>query len=137
MAFKRGCNSLAGFDYIEFGHVYWNCWPFLDNSAHFMYVKFFYKFNIIKCCQAFLDVTPSFKSHFLHAYSYFCGLKHSKSHCFLCQLTKINFGTPMQRYVSINDYWIVIISNRHFHFHLYQMIIKWKWKTPRKITTDV
>ena len=25
--------------------MYWNCWPFLDDSAHFMYVNFLYKFN--------------------------------------------------------------------------------------------
>ena len=25
--------------------MYWNCWPFIDNSAHFMYVKNSYKFN--------------------------------------------------------------------------------------------
>ena len=59
------------------------------------------KFYIIKCCQAFLAVISSFKSHCLYAYSYFCGLKHSKSHCFSCQLTKINFGVPMQKYVSV------------------------------------
>ena len=37
-------------------------------------------------------------------YSYFCGLEHSKSHCFSCQLTKINFGVPIQIicYPSIN-----------------------------------
>ena len=43
MSFKRWCNSwkcLAVFEYIEFGlTMYWNCLPFLDNSAHFMYVK--------------------------------------------------------------------------------------------------
>ena len=59
------------------------------------------KFHIIKCCQAFSAVTLSFKSHYLYAYSYFCGLKHSKSHCFSCQLTKINFGVPMQKYVPL------------------------------------
>ena len=25
--------------------MYWNYWPFLDNSVHFMYFKIFYKFN--------------------------------------------------------------------------------------------
>ena len=54
------------------------------------------KFYTIKCCQAFLDDTLSFKSHCLYGYSYFCGLEHSKSHCFSCQLTKINFGVPIQ-----------------------------------------
>ena len=49
------------------------------------------KFYIIKCCQAFLAVTSSFKSHCLYAYSYFSVLKHSKSYCFSCQLTKIRF----------------------------------------------
>ena len=56
------------------------------------------KFYIIKCCQAFLAVTSSFKSHCLYAYSYFCGLKQD---CFSCQLTKFNFWVPMQRYVSL------------------------------------
>ena len=59
------------------------------------------KFYVIKCSQAFLAVESSFKSHCLYAYSYFCGLKHSKSHCFSCQLTKINFGVPIQKYVSL------------------------------------
>ena len=59
------------------------------------------KFYIIKCYQAFLAVTLPFRSHCFYAYSYFCGLKHSKSHCFSCQLTKINFGVPMQKYVSL------------------------------------
>ena len=59
------------------------------------------KFYIIKCYQAFLAVTLPFRSHCLYAYSYFCGLKHSKSHCFSCQLTKINFGVPIQKYVSL------------------------------------
>ena len=36
---------MAAFDYIELGHMYWNYWPFLDNSVHFMYVKKSYKFN--------------------------------------------------------------------------------------------
>ena len=54
------------------------------------------KFYTIKCCQAFLDDTLSLKSHCLYGYSYFCGLEHSKSHCFSCQLTKINFGVPIQ-----------------------------------------
>ena len=31
--------------YIEFKHLYWNCWPFLDNSVHFMCVKKSHKFN--------------------------------------------------------------------------------------------
>ena len=60
------------------------------------------KFYIIKCCQAFLAVTSSFKIHCLNTYSYFCGLKYWKLHCFSCQLTKINFGVPMQKYVSPN-----------------------------------
>ena len=59
------------------------------------------KFYIIKCCQAFLAIASSFKSHCLCTYSYFCGLKYSKLHCFSCQLTKINFGVPMQKYVSL------------------------------------
>ena len=54
------------------------------------------KFYLIKCCQAFLGVISSFRSHYLYAYSYFCGLKHSKSHSFSCPITKINFGVPMQ-----------------------------------------
>ena len=54
------------------------------------------KFYIIKCCQAFLAVTSSFKSHCLYAYSYFSVLKHSKSYCISYQLTKINFEVPMQ-----------------------------------------
>ena len=59
------------------------------------------KLYIIKCCQAFLAVISSCKSHFLYAYSYFCGLKHLKPDCFSCQLTKINFWVPMQTYVSL------------------------------------
>ena len=58
------------------------------------------KFYIIKCCQAFLGVISSFRSHCLYAYSYFCGLKHSEPGCFLSQLTKINFWVPVQRYES-------------------------------------
>ena len=68
-------------------------WPTIPIHLH--------KFYMIKCCRAFLSVTLSFKSHCLYAYSYFCGSKHSKSHCFSCQLTKINFGLPMQKYVSL------------------------------------
>jgi hypothetical protein len=60
------------------------------------------KFYIIKCRQAFLAITSYFKSHCLYAFSYFCGLKYWKLHCFSCQLTKINFGVPMQKYVSPN-----------------------------------
>ena len=26
----------SAFEYIEFGHLYWNCWPFLDNSVCFV-----------------------------------------------------------------------------------------------------
>lgn len=59
------------------------------------------KFYIIKFSRAFLAIKSSFKDHCLYAYSYFCGLKHSKSHCFSCQLTKINFWAPMQKYVSL------------------------------------
>ena len=47
------------------------------------------------------SVTLSFKSHCFYAYSYFCGLKHSKSHCFSCQFTKMSFEVPMQKYVSL------------------------------------
>ena len=70
------------------------------------------KFYIIKCCQAFLAVTSPFKSQFSYAYSYFCGLKHSKSHCFSCQLTKINFGVPMQKYVSPDLYMPILIYSK-------------------------
>ena len=72
-------------------------WIFQKWPTITMYIL---KLYIIRCCQAFLAFKLPFKSHCLYAYSYFCGLKHSKSHCFLCQLTKINFGTPMQKYVS-------------------------------------
>ena len=58
------------------------------------------KFYIIKCCQAFLGVISSFRTHCLYAYSYFCGLKHSEPGCFQSQLTKINFWVPVQRYES-------------------------------------
>ena len=59
------------------------------------------KFYQIECCKAFLAVTSYFKSNFLYSYYYFCGLRHSKSHSFSCQLTKINFGVPIQKYVSL------------------------------------
>ena len=59
------------------------------------------KFYIIKCCQAFLAVPSSFKSHCLYAYSHFSVLKHSKPYCFSCQFTKINFDVPMLKYVSL------------------------------------
>ena len=36
---------MARVRYIEFRHIYWNCWAFLDNSAHFIYVKKIYKFD--------------------------------------------------------------------------------------------
>ena len=60
-----------------------------------------YKIYNSICCQAFWVVKYLFESKLWYAYSYFCGLKHSKSHCFLCQLTKINFGVPMQKWVSL------------------------------------
>ena len=80
--------------------IYWICklfwyvqkWPTIP-----IYMS---KFYIIKCCQAFLGVISSFRSHCLYAYSYFCGLKHSEPGCFLSQLTKINFWVPVQRYES-------------------------------------
>ena len=60
------------------------------------------KFYKIKCCQAFLAVTSSFKSYFLYAYSNFCDIKHLKPYFFSCQLTMINFGVPMQKYVLLS-----------------------------------
>ena len=73
-------------------------WIFQKWPTITMYIL---KLYIIRCCQAFLAVKLPFKSHCLYAYSYFCGLKHSNPACFSCQLTKIYFWVPMQRYVSL------------------------------------
>ena len=73
-------------------------WIFQKWPTITMYIL---KLYIIRCCQAFLAVKLPFKSHCLYAYSYFCGLKHSNPACFSCQLTKIYFWVPMQRYLSL------------------------------------
>ena len=59
------------------------------------------KINISICCQAFWVVKSLFDNKFWHTYSHFCGLEHSKSDCFSCQNTEVNFWVPMQRYVLL------------------------------------
>ena len=86
--------------FIEFGRIFELYKIHWINQNWLTILQDRSKIYISICCQAFWVVKLFFDSKFWYAYSYFCGLKHSKSHCFLCQLTKINFGTPMQRYVS-------------------------------------
>ena len=61
--------------------------------------------------QAFWVVKLLFESKLWYTYSYFCGLKHSKSDCFLCQNTEVKFLVPMQRSYNTN----VVLSISDFH----------------------
>ena len=59
------------------------------------------KTYISMCCQVFWVVKLLFESKLWYAYSHFCNLKDSKSDCFSCQNTEVNFCVPMQRYVLL------------------------------------
>ena len=95
------CFSVLPLWFIELVKIFdmhkmgWIVQKWLTISTHMS------KFYVSKCCQAFLAVKSPFKGNFLYAYSCFCALTDSKSHCFSCQLTKINFGVPMQKHVSL------------------------------------
>ena len=53
------------------------------------------KIYISMCCQVFWVVKLLFESKLWYAYSHFCSLKHSKSDCFSCQNTRVNFWVPI------------------------------------------
>ena len=88
------------------------------------------KFYIIKCCQAFLAVTSSFKSHCLYAYTYFCGLKYSKLHCFFMPINQDQFWGPNAKYVSLILYMPMLLpASNHYEFSSLSVLAHVKRKT--------
>ena len=47
-------------------------------------------------------------------FTYFCDIKHSKSDCFSCQNTEVNFWVPMQRYVLLILKWQCCYTYQRF-----------------------
>ena len=87
--------------FIEFGRIFELYKIHWINQNWLTILQDRSKIYISICCQAFWVVKSLFDNKFWYTYSHFCGSEHSKSSCFSCQNTEVNFWVPMQRYVLL------------------------------------